>query len=214
MHTRVWGLVLAAAVMGPNMALAGPCDTVTETVYALTAPVERVDGEPVLGRSAFACGRYWSAANLMEKATIQRGSVLQRFNLAATYAQTGRYDQAEALYRSVVEEGDYVRARSDSSPVRAGDAQTGFGLASEAARRLAALQTVRRLFDGPATTVAAAAGGPVLPRTAEQAATNAGTVEGGTGPTAADGSGIDASALEGGISDAEALRRDGLLEPG
>lgn len=212
MRTGIWAFVLGAALVGPGMASAGPCDSSNETIYALTGPEYRIDGEPVLARSAFACGRYWSSANLMERAVIQRGSTLQRFNLAATYAQTGRYDQAETLYMSVIDDGDYVRARADSSTVKAGEPEAGFGLASEASRRLAALRTMRQLFGGrtpPATAQASSS----VPRTAEQAGTNAVGLEPGQGPTAAASLGVDASALEGGVSDLEALQRDGLLTP-
>lgn len=202
-------LSLALSGMAVSPALAGQCDNPAETVYALTAPEYRVDGEPVLGRSAYACGRFWSAANLMEKAAVQRSSSLQRFNLAATYAQTGRLDEADALYRTVVADGDYVRARTDSSPLNGSNWDVGFGLAEESIRRLAALSRVRALL-APAQQTALVTGNAAGPRVAEQSGVNAVTVENSPGPLPAGAAAVDAVASQSGISDLEALRRDGL----
>ncbi|MBB5746360.1 hypothetical protein [Brevundimonas variabilis] len=215
------GLCLVVAGLASTPAHAGPCDDPAATIYALTAPAYRVDGEPVLGRSAYACGRFWSAANLMQKAAVQRSSSLQRFNLAATYAQTGRFEEADALYRTVIADGDFVRARADSSPRNGEERETGFGLAEEATRRLAAITRLRALLTPASQTslaptpsqTAALAGGPTGPRAAEQAGVNAVTVENRTGPLPAGAAGVDAVATQSGISDLEALRRDGLVEP-
>lgn len=208
-------LVLSGMAFSP--ALAGPCDNPGETVYALTAPEYRVDGEPVLGRSAYACGRFWSAANLMEKAAVQRSSSLQRFNLAATYAQTGRLEEADALYRTVVADGNYVRARTDSSPSDSSDWEVGFGLAEESTRRLAALNRVRALLAPNQQTstqqTASVAGTTAGPRVAEQSGVNAVTLENRLGPLPAGEAAVDAVATQSGISDLEALQRDGLAVP-
>lgn len=61
MRTGIWAFVSGAALAGPSMASPGPCDSLNETVYALTGPEYRIDGEPVLARSAVACGRYRSS---------------------------------------------------------------------------------------------------------------------------------------------------------
>lgn len=209
MRIALAGLCLALSGVAVP-ALAQTCDGTAATVYALTAPDYRVDGEPVLGRSAYACGRYWSAANLMEKAASQRSSSLQRFNLAATYAQTGRLDEAEALYRTVVADGDFVRARADSSTIKRADREIGFGLGEEASRRLVALDRMRSLFTATRQTASTVTGAVAGPRPADEAGVNAITTEFGVGPLPAGSAGVDAVAARSGISDLEALRRDGL----
>lgn len=213
MRTVFAGIILALSAGAAAPALAGPCDAPGETVYALTGPPAFVDGERVLGRSAYSCGRYWSAANLMEKAAQERASSLQRFNLAATYARTGRYDQAETLYQSVISDGDFIRARSDTSYVRPGEIEQGFGLAEEARRRLAALRSLRTMFDLPAATGTASVAGPAGPLVADQSGANAVALESAALPVAVDAAAVEAIAGAAGISDVEALQRDGLIQP-
>lgn len=55
---------------------------------------------------------------------------------------------------SVIDDGDYVLARANSSTTEEDGPEAGFGLTSEASRRLAALRAMRLLLDGrtpPAT---------------------------------------------------------------
>lgn len=211
MRSTFAGLASLFALFAATPVLAGPCDA-RETVTALTGAERPMDRGPVLGRSAFSCGRYWSAANLMEKAAVSRSSSLQRFNLAATYARTDRLDEARALYASVIADGDFVRARTDSMDVGPDVQEAGVSLAEEAARRLAALDRVQRLTGGPAPADAVRlASGPLA---AERAGVDALTLEGEPEPVTADAASVEALALRAGISDDEALRRDGLAPAG
>lgn len=216
MRCTLAGLASLFALAAATPSLADPCDA-RETITALTGAERPMDRGPVLGRSAFSCGRYWSAANLMEKAAVSRSSSLQRFNLAATYARTGRLDEARSLYASVIADGDYIRARTDSVDVGPDVREAGVSLSEEAARRLTAMDRVQRLTGGPSTAgLAGLTAGPAMtgPLAAERAAVDALTLEGETGPAPADAAGVEALALRSGITDVEALRRDGLALPG
>lgn len=184
--------VLPLALCAGAAAAAEPgCDKTTEITGLLGKPTEDAAAEAVVGRTAAACGRIWSAANLLERENARRSTPLARFNLAAAYARTGREAAAAALYRSVAQDGQRFWVILD--PIYGtNERQTRVNLALEARDRAAELEA--GLAAGGQLSTAA-----VLP---------------------AGAAGVDASAVVGGvpspttpparISDAEALQRDGL----
>lgn len=183
---------LAVALVGvslPAVALSQtPCPLARETITAVTAPVENLEGKEVLARSAYTCGHFWSSANLQEKSVDERGSALERFNLASAYARVGQYEAAIAIYDRLVSDGIYTRARMDEAATEEAGEATGFNIAEEAARRTSALRYLTRLIGGSQTTASA-----TLPLTAEQSAVNVADVVRPT--TAADTRVPDATAL-------------------
>lgn len=201
--------------------MAQTCSRPSEITAAVSAAAVQVEGKENLARSAYACGHFWSAANLQEKSLAENQNALERFNLAAAYARTGRYDQAEALYQSVVGDGEYLNVRMDTAATEPGARPEGFNLADEATRRLAGVQLLRRLYERP---------GAETPQSALDVGTNAADVgrsvdgsaspavrgpesaNAGSGLRSAEASGVDVLDISAGgsVSDQEALQRDGL----
>jgi hypothetical protein len=177
-------LVLITAVTGVA-ALAAACATPgarqvemdrAATMAALGQPASeaRLGVDTARARASLAWGDRWTAANLFEKANVARSTVVTRFNLATAYQRTGRAPQAAALYRSLLNDGNYTYVlldpRYDRRDPRAGLAGSErVNVADESARRLA-------MMEGPA---ALSSGAPV---SAEAAGVNASAVEGVAGP--------------------------------
>jgi hypothetical protein len=157
------------------------------------APAMEPTAVAKVGAESAAWGDRWTAANLFEKSTDRSNSVRQRFDLAATYAQTGRIEEAKAIYASLIRDGQYawsiedVDYRNRSAPIYR------VNIAEESARRLAALNAQAPLTFAANTGAGAAAAG-----------------EFGT-PTAAVVGG--APVVEHRISDADALARDAATNP-
>jgi tetratricopeptide (TPR) repeat protein len=113
------------------------CEGPAQTILALQTPTTIIDSDQA-GRSAALCGYSWSAANLLERTLRERPSPAARFNLAAAYVNTGRFDVAADLYRSAAADGEFstlVLDRVDSSQQR----YTRVNVTDEANRRLRAL---------------------------------------------------------------------------
>ncbi|MDB5416910.1 MAG: hypothetical protein JWP50_329 [Phenylobacterium sp.] len=144
------------------------------------------------GTEAYAWGDKWTAANLFERSVDKDNSVVARFNLAETYAETGRLAEAAALYQVLSRDGRYMWSVTNVDYHHRGARLVRFNIADESALRLAALQ--RQM------TFASNTGATAL------SATELGT------PTAALVGG-PAPILEHRISDAEALQRDGAAAP-
>lgn len=201
MRTIIAGIVAFGLMsVSAGAVIAEPCDRPQDTAGVVMASVTILDGKDVLGRTAFSCGHFWSAANLIEKSLVENRTVLERFNLAAAYARTGRYDEAESLYQSVMDDGDFIDARMDTAAAQNEVPVRGFNLAEEAGRRRVALVRMRSLLvraDTPSNLSALDAG------TDAADITRPGT---STPPEASD--------TMAQISDAQALARDGLSLPG
>jgi hypothetical protein len=136
------------------------------------------------GLGLLTSGDRWTGANMLEKAVDGYGDVSSRFNLATAYMQTGRYAQAGELYRGLVNDGQFVWATTRRD-VRNQLPPRRFNIADESARRLALIEG-RTTYASADGAVAATAFG-----------TNVAAV-------------VGAPATQGRISDAEALRRDGI----
>lgn len=196
MQKTMMGLVVALAGLSlPSLAFAQTrCALPDETVTAVSAPAESLEGKEVLARSAYTCGHFWSSANLQEKAVEERGSALERFNLASAYARVGQYDAAIAIYDGLTSDGIYTRARMDEAAAEPAGEATGFNIAEESARRARALRYLVRLTGGANNTAS-----ETLPVTAEQSAVNVADLA-GQGPIATDTR----------VPSMTALARDGL----
>lgn len=213
--------VLALVTLPAGMTRAQSCDGQGEIAAAVSAAPVRVEGKENLARSAYACGHFWSAANLQEKSVSENGNALERFNLASAYARTGQYARAEALYQSVIEDGLYLNVRMDTAATEIGARPAGFNLAEEAARRRTGLIYLRTLMNRQSASA---------PRSALDAGVNATSLDGPgsiPAPSAvsdqtlgervglgiAGAYGVDAVDISGvaPVSDQEALQRDGLL---
>ena len=113
MRRSVLTLVALLSVGAGSAAAQTNCGRPDEIVPAVKTAAEDLLGANVVGRSAYACARPWSASAIFEKALIARPSILSRFNLASAYAASERFDAAAALYWSVVEDGQFVTLRLD-----------------------------------------------------------------------------------------------------
>lgn len=143
----------------------------------------------VVGLTAVTYGDRWTGANLLEQAVDGHpSSVSARFNLATGYQKTNRLPEAAAIYRTLISDGQYTTAVSRRDPEHAHLPPRRFNIADESARRLADIE--RR------TTYAAAPNGGAF--AAADAGTPVAAIVGAPGPA------------RGRISDAEALRRDGI----
>lgn len=146
---------------------------------------------------AAATSAYWgdklTAANLFERADASGKSVVDRFNLAATYQATGRLAEAAPLYRSVQTDG--WSKRVTSSPVNADRTHrlVRFNLADEAGSRLAYIE--EQLAQGARL--------PPLASSTIRSAEAAG----------APASAIVATPQRGRISDDAAIARDASIQP-
>ena len=93
------------------------------------------------GIGSAAEGDHWTAANLFEQAVAGYDSPGNRFNLATEYQNTGRLEQAVALYRTVVVDGQFTKAITHTQRDERGSASFGVNLADESQRRIAAIQS-------------------------------------------------------------------------
>jgi hypothetical protein len=111
-----------------------------------------------VGAQAASWGDRWAAANLFERATDKEGkSVRLRFDLATTYARTGRVQEAERLYADLIHDGQYTVGVTDPDLHNRGRRLVRFNVGEESARRLAILQQ-RRQFAANTGAGAVAAG--------------------------------------------------------
>ncbi|MBO9560846.1 MAG: hypothetical protein J7515_19965 [Caulobacter sp.] len=126
-------------------------------------------------------GDNWTGVNAFRRVVAKQGGVMNRFNLATGYQRTGRLDQAKAIYRDLLVDGEFTTAVSSVS----GGPST-FNVADEAASRLLYIQWLQN------------GGGRQLVRLS------------GSGAVSADSLGVPVAAIEGGgeVSDAEAAARD------
>ncbi|CAN5335481.1 hypothetical protein BH09PSE1_BH09PSE1_08070 [soil metagenome] len=141
------GGVAAAQVVAPAATPVSPlpadCAGPSETITALQSVTTNGDND-LSGRSAALCGYTWSAANLLERSVKVRASPGARFNLAAAYVNTGRYDAAIDLYRSAAADGQFSSLTLDR--VDAGQRRwTRVNVADEANRRLETLSLIPTL---------------------------------------------------------------------
>ncbi|MCI3132718.1 hypothetical protein [Phenylobacterium aquaticum] len=163
-----------------------------ESRGALSDPANVRRAEVAAVRSAY-WGDKWTAANLFERANAPGMSVVDRFNLAATYQATGRLAEAAPLYRSVQTDG--WAKRVTSAPVDADHTHrlVRFNLADEATSRLAYID----LQMAEAALISRPAASTI--RSAEAAGTPASAIVGTPG--------------RGRISDAAAIARDASIQP-
>ena len=154
------------------------------------APSEQPTTIAKTGAEAYAWGDKWTAANLFERSADKSKSARVQFDLATTYARTGRTAEARDIYAKLIRDGEYTEGTQDVNYENRGARLVRFNIAEESARRLA-------LMDRGVTTFAANTG------TGAAAAGEFGT------PTAAIVGGTPV--VEHRISDAEAMRRDGAL---
>lgn len=97
------GATAAQAQRSPSGCISDP-----EVIAALEAKDGLQNGADTLGRSAFVCGRDWSAANLLEQANARSPTVINQFNLAAAYVATGRLEAGLELYRQAAARGRFT----------------------------------------------------------------------------------------------------------
>lgn len=182
-------IIIAAAGL-----MASACATQTHQVaradeasFLAKAPEHHPMALQETGTEAAAWNDKYTAANLFERSVDKDNSVVARFNLASAYERTGRVPEAEAIYRSLVNDGQFMWVTTNVNYRDRGARLTRFNVADESARRLAALE------EQP--TFAANTGPGAV------AATELGT------PTAAI-VGPQPPVVERRISDAEAMRLD------
>lgn len=140
------------------------------TTLANAAELQGTNAAEVVGRTSMAFGDRYTAANLFERAADSRASVGKRFNLAAAYEATGRLPEAVTIYRTLVDDGQYVTMRSNR-PMNNPDVPVRrYNIAEESARRLTRIMVENPLMfpqqsggalaaTGFATPVAATVGG-------------------------------------------------------
>jgi hypothetical protein len=194
------GLKLSIVGLAGASLLASACATQNHQMARLDAATTLRKASAIeptavakVGAESAAWGDRWTAANLFERSTDRYNSVRQRFDLAATYAATGRTEEAKRIYASLIRDGQYawstedVDYRNRSAPIY------HVNIAEESARRLAALSAQAPLTYAANTGAGAAAAG-----------------EFGT-PTAAVVGGTPVE--EHRISDAAAMARDAATNP-
>jgi hypothetical protein len=98
-----------------------------------------------LGETASAYGDDQTAVKLYERSYGERPTLLNEFNLAGSYARTGRPLEAITFYRMVADDHSRVQATTES-PIRRNGVETAFNLSEEAERRLIALEHLE--FEG------------------------------------------------------------------
>lgn len=192
-----------ASVLGVAAAglLATACATIDRgmarqeaaATLANAAELQGTNAAEVVGRTSMAFGDRYTAANLFERAADSRASVGKRFNLAAAYEATGRLPEAVTIYRTLVDDGQYVTMRSNR-PMNNPDVPVRrYNIAEESARRL-----TRIMVDNPLMFPAQTGGGAL-------AATGFAT------PVAAT---VGGATTSGRISDAQAMQLDRLAAGG
>jgi hypothetical protein len=194
------GLKLSIVGLAGVGLLASACATqnhqmarIDEATTLRNAPAIEPTAIAKVGAEAAAWGDHWTAANLFERSTDRSDSVRQRFDLAATYAATGRTEEAKRLYASLIRDGQYAWSIEDVNYHNRSAPVFRVNIAEESARRLALLNARTGAIYAANTGAGAAAAG-----------------EFGT-PTAAvvGGTAVD----EHRISDAAAMSRDAAVNP-
>jgi hypothetical protein len=194
------GLKLSIVGLAGASLLASACATQNHQMARLDAATTLRKASAIeptavakVGAESAAWGDRWTAANLFERSTDRYNSVRQRFDLATTYAATGRTEEAKTIYASLIRDGQYAFAEQDEN-YRDRSARTfRVNIAEESARRLALLNARTTTIYAANTGAGAAAAG-----------------EFGT-PTAAVVGG--APIEEHRISDTAAMARDAAVNP-
>ncbi len=194
MRIQVYLLSAAVALIGGAASAKQSCDG-ADTAAAVQGPTAAVESAGAKARTAAACGYDWSAANLMERQTLRRPSVQARFNLAATYTKTGRYEEAATLYRSVAQDGQYTYLVTDPDFANPDARSHRVNAASESWRRLTELNRIIRVRSASTASAASATGSAVDVSATVAAETPAAVVD---------------AVQAGHISDAQALTRDAV----
>jgi hypothetical protein len=129
------------------------------TVYAQNianapnAGLDTIRAQPLTETSALtmmAQGDNWTGTNAFKRLAAKNGSALNRFNLATGYQRTGRLDQAKALYRDLLVDGQFTTI---SAVAPQGRGARTFNASDEAASRLLYIQWLQ---EGGAKRIAAA----------------------------------------------------------
>ncbi|HEY8573137.1 hypothetical protein [Phenylobacterium sp.] len=174
------GLAATACASGPREMARSEAISLANSAPSVAAS----RAHETTGLALITSGDRWTGANMLEKAVDGYGDISSRFNLATAYMQTGRYAEAANLYRGLTNDGQFVWATTRRD-VRNQLPPRRFNIADESARRLALIEG-RTTFASASGAVAAGAFGT---------------------PVAAV---VGVPATSGRISDAEALRRDGI----
>jgi hypothetical protein len=114
--------------------------------------LENVRSQPLtetVALTMMARGDNWAGTNAFKALVAKNDSALNRFNLATGYQRTGRLDQAKAIYRDLLTDGQFTQI---SAVGIKGRGVRTFNAADEAASRLL---YIKWLQDGGSRRVAA-----------------------------------------------------------
>ncbi len=139
----------------------------------------------ITGLTSLEYGDRYTATNLFERAVEARPSMRNRFNLAVAYERTFRRQEAAAIYRGLAQDGQYAYLNARSILAGPSAPVRRFNVADEAKARFDLIQNSYAVRRNVSTA-----------RSAEEAGTPVSAVVG---------------TRTGRISDAEALRLDGIL---
>jgi len=80
------------------------------TLGGASAALARADGQTLSDKAQYelAQGNYWMATNLQKRVVAEAPTVVNRFNLATAYQQTGRLNTAKTYYQALSTEGEGV----------------------------------------------------------------------------------------------------------
>jgi hypothetical protein len=179
--TRVFTLLTVAASATLAAACASAGGSHQEAKNEAATVLGRAPSEPypviyAAARDSSAWGDRWTAGNLFERSLDKAApsndklTVQSRFNVAARYERTGRLAEADALYRSVARDGQFLWGITDPDYRNPTARLTTINVGDEAMRR--AIVVERRMAfargtgapsaTGAGTPTAAIVGGPAL----------------------------------------------------
>jgi hypothetical protein len=133
-------------------ALCAPTVHAQNIVNTPSVGLENVRSLPLTETGALtmmARGDNWAGTNAFKALVAKNDSALNRFNLATGYQRTGRLDQAKAIYRDLLTDGQFTQI---SAVGIKGRGVRTFNASDEAASRLLYIQWLQ---DGGSRRVAA-----------------------------------------------------------
>jgi hypothetical protein len=128
--------VAAAGLLASACASHLSSQTNSATILAQGPQSQNSNQAAMAGRTAMAWGDAWTAQRLFRRAEAGHDSPSNRFNVAAGYQNTGRLNEAAAIYQTLLVDGRYTWVTSNNDIHNPNARTRRFNIAEESRRRL------------------------------------------------------------------------------
>ena len=128
--------VAAAGLLASACASHLTSQTNSASILAQGPQSQNSNQAAMAGRTAMAWGDSWTAQRLFRRAEAGHDTPSNRFNVAAGYQNTGRLNEAAAIYRTLLVDGRYTWVTSNNDVHNPNARARRFNIAEESNRRL------------------------------------------------------------------------------